>query len=568
MMLDASLSCAGLPALSPAAERDPGVAPWGLARLVIEGGGTTSDAPSTYSADFFSYRYQDDRPGSTVAVRAQESRAVGTVLDDDGNTLMGNVAEDMAYAPDLVAALIGASDLAVGSAADYRANLVAWRDAVKAERPACRIAWSAPLPYNPDQSHPGYAAFTAQRAILMEDARDPAVWGQWADYYLPLAEHPDWAEIGGALYGDGVHPTGFDAVNGTGGQNRLYDQFKAAMDTLADPARAASTKPYESVWPGDETDLAVATPIVRRFIMSGLAHEGIAGGVSASGGDAAVSLNGAAYSDDTSDVSSRLYNGDVIDLKLTTSGEHEAVVTVSLTIGGETREIGFTTEAAEPAPSYAAVHLRSALVAYSYGSSPANGTEAAKLTGLACEDGDKIVIYLDCHFNGEKSVTAVTANGGTIAFTPIGATPAGSRVAYAFYADTAGLTSLDLAIAVSGSTRAIHAHVFALRGAQTGGPDASSFERRAVTNEPQHDVDGGLSLPAGGSILLMVGSSSILPFSFTGATAFAGSALTDAQSGSAAAEQTEAGNVTVNGKATGGLSYTTLNIVNTAWAPA
>ena len=90
MMLDTSLSCAGLPAVSSAKGHEPGVAPFAIGTMVIEGDSITSGSPSAYSADFYSYRYQDARPDLTIAVRAQGSRSVGQAanLDDNGNTLM------------------------------------------------------------------------------------------------------------------------------------------------------------------------------------------------------------------------------------------------------------------------------------------------------------------------------------------------------------------------------------------------------------------------------------------------------------------------------------------------
>jgi len=340
MMLDASISCTGLPATHSVA-RGEAAPPFRVSTVVIEGDGITSALPSAPSNDFYSYRYAESRPDLAIAVRAQEGRVIGTAanLDDGGNSLIGKVAEDMAYEPDLITALIGAHDISTGSAVTYKATLIAWHAAVKARRPGCRVAWSAPLPYNPDQSQSTYASFTAQRAIVMADARDPAVWGQWADYYLPLAEHPDWAEIGSALYADSMHPTAFDAVNGMGGQNRLYDQFAAALDSIADATRINANAPYGKVWPEDEDGLATEAQLVRRFVISGIAHKGLSSGVSVSGGE--VRLNGGAYGTRIG----RIYNGDVIDLRLTTSAEGETATVVTLTIGGETREIGYTTAA-------------------------------------------------------------------------------------------------------------------------------------------------------------------------------------------------------------------------------
>lgn len=356
MMLGLSLGPGTAPILRSRSASGSGTAP-PVATIVIEGDSITSIVPSTPAGTFYSYRYADHRDDLEIAVRAQASRSVGDAgnLNDDGNTLMGHVAEDMAYEPDLLTVMIGANDMALNSAATLKANLATWYGAVKAERPQCRVAWSAPIPYNPDQSHPSDTNFTAQRAIVLADCRDPAVWGQWADHYLPMGEHPDFIAdppLSPSLWSDGVHPTGFGAINGTGGQNRLYDVFRAAVDTLADATRESAATPYESVWPGSETNLAPGVAITRRFIVSGIAHDGISGSVSVSGGDAVVRLNGGAWSDDTTGTSAWLYNGDVIDLRLTTSEAASTAVAVSLTIGGETRGISYTTSAAVEPVTY------------------------------------------------------------------------------------------------------------------------------------------------------------------------------------------------------------------------
>ena len=161
-----------------------------ITHLVIDGDSITSTSPSAPNGAY-SYQYAASRPDRTIDVRAQASRVVGLAadLDDDGNSLMGNVAEDLAFGPQLLTAMIGANDLAAArTAAQYKGDLIAYNAALKAAGVGCRFAWSPPLPYNPTGTpHPSYANFTAQRAAVMADARDPAVWGQWADYYLPLA---------------------------------------------------------------------------------------------------------------------------------------------------------------------------------------------------------------------------------------------------------------------------------------------------------------------------------------------------------------------------------------------
>jgi len=407
MRLDTSFSGSGLAAL---AMRDaaPPAPTFTIGTVVIEGDSITQIDPNLMpSGGHYGGQFLARRPQLTVIVRAQASRTIGTAaqLDDGGNWLMGHVAEDMAYQPDLVTVMIGANDLTTGNAAAYRDNLIAWYGAVKAARPECRIAWSAPVPYNPDQSHVSYANFTAQRALLMADARDPAVWGQWADYYLPLAEHPDWfAEppVTPSLWSDGVHLTGFDEVNETGGQNRLYDQFEAAVNTIADASRAGSTAPYDSVWPASEAGLAPGVPIRRRFVISGIAHGGIVGGVSVAGGNATVALNGASPSDDTTDASNWLYNGDMVELALTPSSSHDAATTISLTIGSETRERTYTT-GADVAP-----------VTYLHGgvTNVQPGGTVHTFSGLTFEDG--LAVLGICGWTNDSVALTPSAGGASI----------------------------------------------------------------------------------------------------------------------------------------------------------
>ncbi|QYU67932.1 SGNH/GDSL hydrolase family protein [Leptolyngbya sp. 15MV] len=345
MRIDLSCSASGLAPRNLAWPMPPVPPAFVIERIVLEGDSITSNSPSTYSGEYHSYRYATSRPDLFVEVRAQGSRVVGQAanLDDNGNSVMGNVAEDMAYAPDLVTLMIGTNDLSGGRTnAQHRSDLAAWYDAVKAARPACRVAWSPPLPINAVSQHPNYAIFTARRAELVADCRDPAVWGQWADYFLPLGLHPDFLDesLHPQVFGDTVHPSSFNRTPaGTGGQVRLYEVYKAAIDTLADAARETSTQPYGSVWPESETNLAVSTQIVRRFIVAGIAHTGLASGVGVTGAGAQVRLNGGSWGSATG----RIYNGDVIDLRVTTSADHDTPVALDLTIGSETRALTYRT---------------------------------------------------------------------------------------------------------------------------------------------------------------------------------------------------------------------------------
>ena len=353
MRIDASLATIGLAPLRRAGQSVPPKAPaWALQRLVIEGDSITSGMPSTYNSNFYSYRYDDSRPDLFVEVRAQGSRTIGytesgAALNDDGNWLLGNVAEDMAYTPDLITYMIGANDLASGRPASrYISALVELRGHYTAARPQCRVAWSPPIAYNPTGTpHPAYATFMAARADLFTaGARDPAVWGQWCDYYLPMGEHPDFgdAALAAPLFGDSVHPS-------IAGQTLLLASYSAAINSIADAARAGSTTAYNSVWPSSEANLPANMQIVRRFIVAGIAHTGLALGASVSGAGAQIRLNGGAWGNALGNGSGnghRIYNGDVIDLRVTTSASNNTAVSVDLTIGSETRTITYQTVAA------------------------------------------------------------------------------------------------------------------------------------------------------------------------------------------------------------------------------
>lgn len=173
--------CLSLP---EAARRIPGAAaplPAAIHTIVIEGDSITSGMPGTPNG-FYSYQYGDYRADKTIEVRAQGSRAVGAPaeLNDDGNTLIGNVTEDVAYGPQLITAMIGTNDFTLGTDATYRGNLIGYFAALKAASPGVKFAWAGPIAPNPTGTpHPQKANIDAQRATLFASgstgARNPAV---------------------------------------------------------------------------------------------------------------------------------------------------------------------------------------------------------------------------------------------------------------------------------------------------------------------------------------------------------------------------------------------------------
>jgi hypothetical protein len=324
---------------------------------VIEGDSITSTTPNQVggSASLYSYLWKTANPAMTVSVNAQSSRTVGgpayvgpppegaDVGSPAGNTLLDNRTADFAFAPQLLTVMIGANDLGTFSAANTIEKLIAWAAPIRAA--GIRIAVGSPTPYRDTAPrHVNYASYTTHRAAYLALLRDPSVWSLFADAYVPLGEHPDFNDpaLIPALYADEVHPSGHDvAPAGSGGHVRLLTIFEAAMATLIDASRAGSAVMSPAAWPVGETNLMIATEIVRRFIVTGIAHAGLASGSSVSGGDAQLRLNGGAYGSSVG----RIYNGDVIDLKLTTSASHDMPVSIDLTVGGETRTIVYRTVA-------------------------------------------------------------------------------------------------------------------------------------------------------------------------------------------------------------------------------
>jgi lysophospholipase L1-like esterase len=336
---------------TPSSSPTPAPTP-AIDRIMIEGDSITFAGGSDNGG--FAWRYAANVPaGKTVIVHAQNSRTVGgasyagpPVEGEDGgspagNTLLLHRPDDISASPQVILTMIGTNDLQTFSVANYRARLIVWANGLRAA--GIKVGWSPPLPLNSGRQYAGYAAFMAKRAALMGDARDPAVWGQWADYYCPLGEQPDMnaADNGAYFSEDGVHPS--DA-----GQNALFPVIAAIGDTIFDTTRSGSTRIDGARWPTSETNLATSTAIVRRFVVAGLDPAGTALGASVSGGGAQLRLNGGAYGSTVGTGSGdghRLYNGDTIDLRLTTSAGNATTVAVDLRIGSETRTLTFTTVA-------------------------------------------------------------------------------------------------------------------------------------------------------------------------------------------------------------------------------
>jgi len=338
--------------------------PLEITNMVIEGDSQSSTAPdqSTNRDAFYSYTYADDPANAAVTfhVRAQVSRTVGGAAFSGpppegadagtpaGNTLLDHRSGDIAYGPQLMTAMLGSNDLGAFSVDNTMAKWLSYAPAVRAA--GIRLAIVAPPPYHPSNS--SYATVNPRWLDYIDRLRNPATRATFADYYVPLGEHPDFRDPAtiDAMFNasDKLHMTPGASVV-TSGQYRAYQVYKAAIDTIRDASRANATSIYGSAWPASETNLAPGMTITRRVVVKGVGHAGLTSGASVSGPTGTtIALNGGTAGSSGGTNSGNgyaIYNGDVLDIAIPLSALNSTAVSIDLTIGGETRTISYTTTA-------------------------------------------------------------------------------------------------------------------------------------------------------------------------------------------------------------------------------
>ena len=460
-----------------------------VSSMVIEGDSITYAGGSGNQG--FAWQYAAAPPaGKAVTVNAQNSRTVGGPINagdgaDDGtptgNTLLLNRPADIASGANAVLTMIGTNDLQTFTVATYKQRLANWYSGLHGA--GVKVGWSPPIALCTNQAYAGYTAFMAKRAVLLADCRNPAVWGQWADYYYPMGEQPDFSSADNAALinnTDGVHPT-------QAGQDLLGTILRPVGDTIFDASRIGSTQMYSARWVGSETSLATSTQITRRIVVSGLDPAGTALGASVSGADAQISLNGAAYGTACGTGSGdgyRLYNGDTIDLRLTTSSSNSTAVSVSLAIGSEQRSLTYMTVAMVTPVAYSHGGTVNVVGA---GTVHAMGSLSFPVTGQA-------VIA----FNSGRVATGVTVGG-------VAATHVGAGLA------SGGGDALDIwtiAITATGSKAVTVSYPSFVNqttmsyGVITGAdPTPTQVDYTAPANESQPHVTSNLTVPASGLAL-------------------------------------------------------------------
>ncbi|QDZ08046.1 hypothetical protein FPZ24_11600 [Sphingomonas panacisoli] len=509
--------------------------PFVITNMVIEGDSQTSTTPdqSTNRDAFYSYTYADDPANAavTIHVRAQASRTVGGAAysgpplegadtgSPTGNTLLDHRSDDVAFGPQLLTAMLGSNDLGTFSVDNTIAKWLAYAPTVRGA--GIKLGVVAPPPYHP--GHPSYGAFMPLWSDYVSRLRTPSVRSTFADYYIPLGEHPDFRDpaLVDAMINasDKLHLTPGASVI-TSGQYRAYQVYKAAIDTIRDQSRTNSSSMYGSSWPTSETNLTPGATITRRVIIKGIAHAGLTSGASVSGPTGTtIALNGGIASSvvgTNSGDGRAIYNGDVLDIAIPLSALNSTAVSIDLTIGGETRTITYTTTANVTPATYAHQDVMNV--------QPADSVHT--YTGLAF---DNVGIGLLAIYSPAAAPTGISVGGvsatrlvkqttdfsGQLSIWTVPITATGVRNVVVTLPTWAGQSTLSW-----GVVKNADATMQQLSPASDGS---------APTSEASPHATGGLTVPANGIAVAFFGEYG--GTSITPATAGSGTTLIDEGSG-------------------------------------
>ena len=274
-------------------------------------------------------------PAAVVTVIAANGRVLGVPADlnNGGNSLWGQMANILATGADWLTVFIGANGLGnETNGADYVPKLKAFTDVVRAT--GMKVAISAPTPY--DSRNGAYVTFNARRAELLADLRPN--YRNLADAYIPFGEHPTFntASDPNAGISDGVHLS-------ANGNTAVNETFKAVLDSIA--AGATGSIPTGSAWFGSNvTGAATSTNFTRRFVVTGLGPNVDATFTHSGAGTLERGFAGASQGN-----TGTCRNGDVLTLRVQSSGSLSTAVQAFVTIGGTTQSVTITTAATAPA---------------------------------------------------------------------------------------------------------------------------------------------------------------------------------------------------------------------------
>lgn len=202
------------------------------------------------------------------------------------------------------------------------------------------------------------------------------------------------------------------------------------------------------------------------------------------------------------------------------------------------------------------------------------GTTPQPLTGgsFAINPADKLVVAINCIFNGDQLITGVTMNGGTITLTRVGPGPlytiGGNDKVYLYYVDAPGVSQItSLSISVSGSTNSLGYSIYSVNNSANGPPAATFATNFGTGSTNPLDADGGLAATSTGALALvgMIPDTGDRNFVWTGAAEQAELQENNRKISTAFQIAGTGGPVTLLGGSGGGLGFSGLWLCNALW---
>jgi hypothetical protein len=236
--------------------------------------------------------------------------------------------------------MMGANDMTLNTWETYKGNLLTFFPEVRKAMPWAEVVWCPTLPYG--QGHASYAAFLAKQQTMVSEARDPAQWGRWCDYMIPVGAHPLFVASSPKLW----DPSNDYVHTNWRGHFLLNESFSAGMESLLDVSTRGSRKLYNKAWLADNLDIPDLNTVIEDFMyLSGLDPKGVWGTISVSGAGADFRIGQGAF---LTTYTGWIYNGDQLGVRLTTPSAANTEVSFDLTVLGETRTIRRKTSVASP----------------------------------------------------------------------------------------------------------------------------------------------------------------------------------------------------------------------------
>lgn len=376
-------------------------------------------------------------------------------------------------------------------------------------------------PYHP--SNGSYPTFNPRWIDYIDRLRNPAARATFADYYIPLGEHPDFRDpaLVDTMFNasDKLHMTPGASVV-TSGQYRAYQVYKAAVDTIRDASRVNATSIYGSAWPTSEINLSPGATITRRVVVRGIAHAGLISGANVTGpAGTPIALNGgtAGSAVGTNSGNGRaIYNGDVLDIAIPLSALNGTAVGIDLTIGGETRTMGYTTTANVTPATYAhqdVVNVQPADTMHTYAGLAFDNIGVPLLAIYSSGVAPRGISVGGV--SATRQVTQTTASSGQLSVWTVPITATGARNVIATFPSWAAQSSLSWGVVKNADAAVLQL--------------SPASDSAAPASESSPHPTASLTVPANGIAVAFFGEYG--GASITPAPAGSGTALVDEGSG-------------------------------------